>query len=265
MWVVRRCFRQTTFIYLSTPKIIGMWNGACSMAEGRILTLLISTVAVLLLVVPVASAGWDYTTTINDSTGDNGGYPSFTDIVVAVYGYNATHFSFNTTLNGDLSSLGDQSSSPNNETIWFGIILDVDKNSSTGYMYQGLGGDYYIEVRVWKSGTINFESYLYQYSGDGSSWGWTRLGPVDFTEVVAGSTSNINITQEKASINWVGGDFYVAIWVTYAKGTGSSTTVDYLVYGPTNALPIPESYLFVAIPLVGAAVAALVYAVKRIG
>lgn len=236
------------------------------MAEGRILTALIGLAAVLLLIVPIASAGWDYTTIINDSTDDTSGYPGFTNIVSTTYGYNATHFSFNTTLNGNLYDLGDQATPPNNDTVWLGIMLDVDKNSATGYSYQGLGGDYYIEVRVWKwNNMLNSEANLYIYSGTGGGWGWKSIGSVNFTEVVAGSTSNINITQEKASVNWVGRDFYVAIWVTYTNSTLPPTTVDYLVYGPTNALPIPELYLFVAIPLVGGAVAALAYAVKRTG
>jgi hypothetical protein len=68
---------------------------------------------------------------------------------------------------------------------YFQVFLDTDQNASTGYATGGLGADYFVE-----NGT------LYQHTGSASSWTWTNLGTVTYTN----TGSSFGFTVPRASI-----------------------------------------------------------------
>jgi hypothetical protein len=73
--------------------------------------------------------------------------------------------------------------------LW-NIYLDTDKQSSTGYNFKLLGGDYLLQGKN-----------LYQYTGNGQDWSWTYLKDVDYA--VNGARAELSIA--KSALGLTGG------------------------------------------------------------
>ncbi len=80
----------------------------------------------------------------------------------------------------------------------YGIFLDTDNNSNTGYKSSlwTNGADYYIE-----SGIL--------YKSNGSSWSWTSLGTSSLTR--ASNTTVIEIRLARSAINVIGGTIQIGV------------------------------------------------------
>lgn len=67
----------------------------------------------------------------------------------------------------------------------FRFLIDSDINDSTGYVYKGIGANYYVQ-----------DGYLYRYSGTGGAWGWTQI-----RAVTASKTSTVyKVTINKSDL-----------------------------------------------------------------
>ncbi len=84
-----------------------------------------------------------------------------------------------------------------NEGI-IGILLDTDNNTSTGYVFNSIGADVYVEAYA----TTN-EVCGYKYTGNGTSWSWNTSSPLFVTKLGnnANQSFEIMIPVTKTSAN----------------------------------------------------------------
>lgn len=101
------------------------------------------------------------------------------------------------------------------------VYLDTDSNFSTGFNNGGyfpVGAEYLIQA-----------GYLYQYTGNGSTWSWSYVG--DLTTVVSGSQAEFSLPR-----SWIGNPatmdlFFLGENVAYSGGS----TEDYYPDGVTDS------------------------------
>jgi len=58
------------------------------------------------------------------------------------------------------------------------ILIDGDKNASTGYRIQGIGADYILEV-LGRNGAIERSDYMRFNGKNQNTWSWLKLAPID--------------------------------------------------------------------------------------
>jgi hypothetical protein len=65
------------------------------------------------------------------------------------------------------------------DSIWYQVLLDVDADSSTGYMWSGdLTPDYMLQLDS-SSGITDLHFGVRKYSGAGNDWSWALIGSTE--------------------------------------------------------------------------------------
>lgn len=193
------------------------------------LSIAILLVLILGITIVNADSTWVFHGTIHDSEGDVGAFPDYTDIVLAEYGFNETHFSVNVTLRGSIIL---------NETeyMWIGVLIDADMNASTGYraIDAQVGAEYYLET--WLSNNTSL-CYLYVYNGSGYDWVWI-LKTAAYHEL---HNTKVSMMASREELQFPKGEVSIAIVVTYSPNRGLDNQV--VDYTDPKIFPIPESVL----------------------
>ncbi len=114
------------------------------------------------------------------------------------------------------------------------LFIDADNNTETGYHAQqwiANGSDYLIQ-----------EQALYKYTGDGASWSWEEIGPVELAQ-------NSQVLEFKAGINeFTGIELSNGFMLAYVNDPENLDNASYLPAENESFVTYNQNYLFGAPP-----------------